>query len=47
MGQTADSGGRRHRHAPALLVVPIVSLLTQQPKPEIIAAAFGDKSSPG
>jgi len=27
-----------------LLVVPVVSLLTQPPKPEIIATAFGDKS---
>jgi SSS family transporter len=30
-----------------LLVVPVVSLLTQPPKPEIIATAFGDKSNPG
>ena len=28
-----------------LLVVPIVSLLTRPPKPEIIATAFGDKPS--
>ena len=28
-----------------LLVVPVVSLLTQPPKPEIIATAFGDKPS--
>jgi len=28
-----------------LLVVPVVSLFTQPPKPEIIATAFGDKSS--
>jgi len=28
-----------------LLVVPIVSLLTQPPKPEIIATAFGDQPS--
>jgi Na+/proline symporter len=28
-----------------LLVVPVVSLLTRPPKPEIIATAFGDKSS--
>jgi hypothetical protein len=26
-----------------LLVVPVVSLMTQPPKPEIIATAFGDK----
>ena len=25
-----------------LLVVPVVSLLTQPPKPEIVATAFGD-----
>ena len=30
-----------------LLVVPVVSLLTQPPKPEIIATAFGDKPSAG
>jgi Na+/proline symporter len=30
-----------------LLVVPVVSLFTQPPKPEIIAIAFGDESSPG
>src|ERR1035437_9561539 len=30
-----------------LLVVPVVSLLTQPPKPEIIATAFGDKSNTG
>jgi hypothetical protein len=29
-----------------LLVVPVVSLLTKPPKPEIIVTAFGDKSSP-
>jgi Na+/proline symporter len=28
-----------------LLVVPVVSLMTQPPKPEIIATAFGDKLS--
>ncbi len=28
-----------------LLVVPVVSLLTKPPKPEIIATAFGDKPS--
>jgi hypothetical protein len=27
-----------------LLVVPVVSLMSQPPKPEIIAIAFGDKS---
>jgi hypothetical protein len=31
----------------SLLVVPVVSLLTQPPKPEITATAFGDKSSLG
>jgi hypothetical protein len=30
-----------------LLVMPVVSLFSQPPKPEIIATAFGDKSSPG
>jgi hypothetical protein len=26
-----------------LIVVPVVSLLTRPPKPEIVATAFGDK----
>jgi len=30
-----------------LLVVPVVSLMSQPPKPEIIATAFGDKSNHG
>ena len=29
-----------------LLIVPVVSLMTQPPKPEVVATAFGDKLSP-
>jgi Na+/proline symporter len=30
-----------------LIVVPVVSLMTKPPTPDIIATAFGDKSNPG
>jgi hypothetical protein len=30
-----------------LLVVPVVSLMTRPPAPDVVATAFGDKSNPG